>query len=631
MFNHTFGFLCSVVHRMVKFWKEQMYQGDTASMSPATAAGTPPPPMGSTMLTGGPNTPGGPPTPGGMGGNGPNPSLVPCGPGSGPHNFVPSPSVGSGSSTPGPCINMGPNSGGGPPPFPNQDPNNMNNNCGPPNFLPPTCGPGGPDSCPSSMGDTGPPMHGFPFNDMPHCGGPGIPNSPSLHCGPPSHSSGQSPHSRPVSSGPPFPYDMGPNDPCGPIGPGGLSPHFGQHGPPPPHFLGPPGGPNGFGPHGPGPGFGPPHGPMGPHGPLHGPPPPFMERRPMPIMPVSYKISEMNKRLQQRTDDSDNFWWDAFATEFFEDESQLILTFCLEDGPKRYCIGRTLIPRFFRSIFEGGVTELQWDLKNAKESMHAAAITLDCDQAMMVTEHGKPMFAKVYAEGRLIIQFGFDDMMRIRSWHLAIRNHREFVPRSVLSNEEPDLIENLSKNITRQGMTAATLNYLRLCEILEPMKELMSRHKAYALSPRDCLKTTLFQKWQKMVAPPESTKPTNKRRKRKGSAAGGAGHGGPNKKGLSPGGANFSLASQDAMIVGEPSLMGGDFGEEDERLITRLENSQYDPSLCHSMDNFGGPGGGVMPGGGPGNQPPPAWADRNMSMPPSSHELEIKQSPPSSL
>lgn len=30
----------------------------------------------------------------------------------------------------------------------------------------------------------------------------------------------------------------------------------------------------------------------------------------------------------------------------------------------------------------------------------------------------------------------------------------------------------------------------------------MSRHKAYALSPRDCLKTTLFQKWQRIIAPP---------------------------------------------------------------------------------------------------------------------------------
>lgn len=48
--------------------------------------------------------------------------------------------------------------------------------------------------------------------------------------------------------------------------------------------------------------------------------------------------------------------------------------------------------------------------------------------------------------------------------------------------------------------------FLQLCVILEPMQELMSRHKAYSLNPRDCLKTTLFQKWQKMVAPPGKLK-----------------------------------------------------------------------------------------------------------------------------
>lgn len=44
--------------------------------------------------------------------------------------------------------------------------------------------------------------------------------------------------------------------------------------------------------------------------------------------------------------------------------------------------------------------------------------------------------------------------------------------------------------------------FFQLCVILEPMQELMSRHKTYNLSPRDCLKTCLFQKWQRMVAPP---------------------------------------------------------------------------------------------------------------------------------
>ena len=34
------------------------------------------------------------------------------------------------------------------------------------------------------------------------------------------------------------------------------------------------------------------------------------------------------------------------------------------------------------------------------------------------------------------------------------------------------------------------------------------------------------------------------------------------------------------MVVGEPSLMGGEFGEEDERMISRLENAQYDPAAA---------------------------------------------------
>ncbi|XP_041066015.1 LIM domain-binding protein 1-A-like isoform X2 [Carcharodon carcharias] len=70
-------------------------------------------------------------------------------------------------------------------------------------------------------------------------------------------------------------------------------------------------------------------------------------------------------------------------------------------------------------------------------------------------------------------------------------------------SQDLQMLDQLSKNITRCGLSNSTLNYLRLCVILEPMQELMSRHKTYSLSPRDCLKTCLFQKWQRMVAPPE--------------------------------------------------------------------------------------------------------------------------------
>ena len=36
------------------------------------------------------------------------------------------------------------------------------------------------------------------------------------------------------------------------------------------------------------------------------------------------------------------------------------------------------------------------------------------------------------------------------------------------------------------------------------------------------------------------------------------------------------------MIVGEPSLMGGEMDDEDERYITRIENAQYDPNAGSS-------------------------------------------------
>uniref|UniRef100_A0A146L0J9 LIM domain-binding protein 2 n=4 Tax=Lygus hesperus TaxID=30085 RepID=A0A146L0J9_LYGHE len=470
---------------------------------------------------------------------------------------------------------------------------------------------------PSGSSTPGPgPQPGFPPPGPPNSSAP-VYNGPGAFGSP----SGGGPGfvGRPGSSGPPF----------GPP-PGSGNPHFASPGQPfGSHQFGlPPGSPFAHGPM-PGPmpagGLG-----MPPH--MQGP----VDRIDQGCVPVprrhtpyfgqpDYRIYELNKRLQQRTDESDNLWWDAFATEFFEDDATLTLTFCLEDGPKRYTIGRTLIPRYFRSIFEGGVTELYYNLKHPKESFHNTSITLDCDQCTMVTHHGKPMFTKVCTEGRLILEFTFDDLMRIKSWHLAVRTHRELVPRSVVSmhsQQDPAMLDQLSKNITRQGITNSTLNYLRLCVILEPMQELMSRHKAYALSPRDCLKTTLFQKWQRMVAPPESQRPANKRRKRKGSQSGGAANNAPpapNKK-RSPG-PNFSLASQDVMVVGEPSLMGGEFGDEDERLITRLENTQYDASnsLDHDPHSFsdsplaGGPGGGGSwggPGGGPGggggnDRPPP--------------------------
>ena len=57
------------------------------------------------------------------------------------------------------------------------------------------------------------------------------------------------------------------------------------------------------------------------------------------------------------------------------------------------------------------------------------------------------------------------------------------------------------------------------------------------------------------------------------------------------------------MVVGEPTLMGGEFGDEDERLITRLENQQFEPNSGdpeNPGDNSSAPAGD-----GASSQPPP--------------------------
>src|SRR5690349_20731609 len=49
------------------------------------------------------------------------------------------------------------------------------------------------------------------------------------------------------------------------------------------------------------------------------------------------------------------------------------------------------------------------------------------------------------------------------------------------------------------------------------------------------------------------------------------------------------------MVVGEPSLMGGEYGDEDERQISRLENSQFDPSIPAGHHPGMGPPPHMMP------------------------------------
>lgn len=70
----------------------------------------------------------------------------------------------------------------------------------------------------------------------------------------------------------------------------------------------------------------------------------------------------------------------------------------------------------------------------------------------------------VCTDGRLVLEFTYDELPRIKSWHFATRIHHELIPKSlaVQAQQDPSMLDQITKNITRQGLTNSTLNYLRV-------------------------------------------------------------------------------------------------------------------------------------------------------------------------
>jgi len=323
--------------------------------------------------------------------------------------------------------------------------------------------------------------------------------------------------------------------------------------------------------------------------------------RPVPYFnQPDYKLHEFNKKLLLKNQNSDPFSWDELVAEFFEDDATLTVQFLEGDSPRKYTIHRRLIPRYFRSLYDGGVAKVYYVIFDTKENFVNTTVTVECKNAAMVTHYLKPVETKVSTEGTLTIEFSYDEPMRIRHWNFHITNHQEFVPKHILAGmEQSKAADEVTRNITDSGVAPHTLNYLKNCVILEPMQELMSRCKSYNIPPRDALKRYLFERWQARMMGQDfnqqdrtnwtasqnekPARPPAKRRKRKAASTSEvktstAGSTTTSKK-RPPSASTFPpISTSDVMLVGEPTLMGGKFGDEDERIITRMENNQFSNS-----------------------------------------------------
>uniref|UniRef100_A0A1I8JF10 Protein Smaug n=1 Tax=Macrostomum lignano TaxID=282301 RepID=A0A1I8JF10_9PLAT len=221
-----------------------------------------------------------------------------------------------------------------------------------------------------------------------------------------------------------------------------------------------------------------------PHHPHH---PMMRQPPPPPPLPQSgdLRIHEINRRLSQRPRDT-----------------------------SMMCYGRSLIPRFFHSLLRN-CDEAFVRLRSSQEVLVSAPprphppgpppppshlLIVTSPSAELVTTYCRcqPVMCKILTEISLIIEFFLDDM-RIHLWSMEVKQHRELVPRCVLT-AAPAADAAVKSPMTRVGLSNELVNFSRLAVILQPMQELMTLQKQLGQPPRQCLQSALYHKWQKSCA-----------------------------------------------------------------------------------------------------------------------------------
>ncbi|KAL7071822.1 hypothetical protein ACQ4LE_008880 [Meloidogyne hapla] len=378
------------------------------------------------------------------------------------------------------------------------------------------CNPQGP---PFEFYQQGPPQGGGPPGLPPHFAPPPM---PMFGDGPPSGPPPQMMMQQPQSvQGPPV-SSMGPLPP-GSSGqqfhPGQVqSPHLQMIPPMLPHHSGAPNQPGPIStPQGPPPQQMPPQPhqlPLPPHPMFPGPfprmlfPPVSIPQPPF----LEFRLQEMNRRLyqfhcqfyQQAPSESHEHWWDAFAQEFFDELGSMALCmqeYSAEQGGfilKRYTISRHFIPRFFRSLFSNGISQLHFVLRSpAQELVEPQRINpgdfgccaLNCENLLMVTSHEKPLQAEVQTECRLFVKFApFNPACgyRIREWFIELRSCQEFYAKEGIHPLD-GLGDRKLMPITSLGLPMQTMAEMRMWQMMDQMQPIVDRVKETNETPQMAL------------------------------------------------------------------------------------------------------------------------------------------------
>ncbi|KAI6188084.1 LIM interaction domain (LID) domain-containing protein [Aphelenchoides besseyi] len=359
--------------------------------------------------------------------------------------------------------------------------------------------------------------------------------------------------------------------------------------------------------------------------------PPYLEAR---FQEMNHRISAFFHNRTILSENDVHQWFDAFSYEFFDDKAAITITMPDRVPESKYFLNRTLIPRFFRSLVENGVSSMMFLCSPAHEyaasngNMIFPALSCETFELHSILEITTRV--KVRAAGRVFIEFTpYDEVFgyRIKNWIMQLHTAEETCQ---ISEEEMDseTLRQKRQGFTICGLPLGTIGFLKMCTVIVPMQRLMLWCKESMnqnVKPKEALKAVVFEDFNRRnrqpmpnpavgiingghgaVLPEETTTKAKPQRKRTRKNAnnntnGTASASGGSKKTKANANANpmsngppmsSTMANQssfpvnpnfnhmgythEVLVVSEPSLMGNEFGESDERAISRVENAQYD-------------------------------------------------------
>uniref|UniRef100_A0AC35UFN4 LID domain-containing protein n=1 Tax=Rhabditophanes sp. KR3021 TaxID=114890 RepID=A0AC35UFN4_9BILA len=365
---------------------------------------------------------------------------------------------------------------------------------------------------------------------------------------------------------------------------------------------------------------------------------------------LEIRFSELTKRLQEYsmssfTQDETTKWFTAFGHEFFHDTANMSVLICDEVAPFHPIVfSRSVIPKYFESLFKGGIGHIEFAPKvsfneYAVPGQRHPLVILECEQLMMCVTYNSPTQMKVNTLVRLQIEYTPVDKLgyQITGFHIEMRDCLDMAFKDGNVKNDPVMMNKLKVGYCHLGLTAGTLNLLKMTKILESMVPLMSCTKTTSAPVKQSLGIVLDQKMRhahiqqqhaqmqkhayeqqmraqgmgrpfpggpemmnrpsEAPAPPKKT--TRKRNRKNGKddpapkAAKSVKTEAPdlpqNAPSFFPNGHPQSALHRpldglqgrrynEMLVVSEPAILDGEYGNNDERKIMRVENEHFQPS-----------------------------------------------------